>query len=218
MNKMIQRLSGAAAFFGVVGALCVTGCAPAEPGDGDEQVDEAQQAQVDPGLKVWREVTMRFTDPASTALATVYVFNYPLGGYLTGTEYWYVNLDAVDLIGQYSLDVVTADQHNRAVPPDPGYPSEQGFSLPEFPESGWGPWWSSDPVSDGWLYSGPNRISLRLTPSRSSTSLERITWYQVIASTATPDNVTPSGAFTLGASSVTVPSGYRGYDVSQATP
>ena len=218
MNKMIQRLSGTAAFFGVVGALCFTGCAPAEPGDGEEQVDEAQQAQVDPGSKTWRQVSMTFTDPASTALATIYVFNYPLGGYLPGTEYWHVNLDAVELVGRYPLDVVTEDQRHRVAPSNPGYPREQGFSLPEFPESGWGPWWSSDPVGGGSLYSGPDRVSLRLTPSSDLASLESVTWYQVIASTATPYNVTPDGEFTLGASSVTVPSGYRGYSVSQATP
>lgn len=218
MNGTIQRSSGAAAFFGVVGALCLVGCAPVDAADGEEQVEEAQQAQIDPGLKAWREVTLTFTDPASTALATVYVVNYPLGGYLTGMEYWYVNLDSVDLIGLYPLDIVTVDQRDRVVPLDPGYPREQGFSLPEFPESGWGPWWTTDPVGGGSLYSGPNRISLRLTPSSGSTSLERITWYQVIANTATPYNLTPSGVFTLGASSVTVPSGYRGYDVSQAIP
>lgn len=218
MNRNIQRLGGAAAFFGVVSAFCFTGCAPVDPADGEEQVDEAQQAQIDPGEKTWREVTLAFGDQASTKLATVYVFNYPFGSYLTGTEYWYVNLDSVELIGRYPLDIVSADQRSRVPPTDPGYPREQGFSLPEFPESGWGPWWSSDPVSGGWLYSGPNRVSLRLTPSSNMASLETITWYQVIASTATPYNVTPNGAFTLGASSVTVPSGYRGYDVSQATP
>jgi hypothetical protein len=217
MNKMIQRLSGAAAFSGVVGALCFTGCAPVDATDGEEQVDEAQQAQIDPGLRVWRQMTLNFADPSSTAFATVYVFNSALGPYQTGTEYWHVNLDSVDLIGRYPLDIVSTDQRDRVAPPDPGYPSEQGFSLPEFPESGWGPWWSSDPVSGGSLYSGPNRISLRLTASTSPASLERVTWYQVIASTATPYNLTPNGAFTLGASSVTVPSGYRGYDVSQAT-
>ncbi len=135
MNTMIQRLSGAAVCFGVVGALCVTGCAPAEPGDGDEQVDEAQQAQIDPGLKGWREVTMTFADPASTALATVYVFNYPLGGYVTGTEYWYVNLDAVSLIGRYSLDVVTADQRNRVAPPTRGTRANKASASPSSPRA-----------------------------------------------------------------------------------
>lgn len=217
MNRTIQRLSGAAAFFGVVGAFCFTGCAPADPADGEEQVDEAQQAQLDPGDKTWRQVTLTFGDPASTPLATVYVFNYQLGDYRTGTEYWHVNLDSVELIGRYPLDIVSTDQRARMIPPDPGYPSEQGFSLPEFPEGGWGAWWSSDPVSDGTLYSGPGRISLRLTKTDSPSSLDSVTWYQVIANTATPYNITPNGTFTFGGSSVAVPSGYRGYNVSQVT-
>ena len=217
MNRTIQLLNGAMALF-FVGASCFTGCAPVEPADGEEQVDEAQQAQLDPGERVWRRVTLTFTDPVHTQLGTVYVFNQAIGGFQTGTEYWYVNLDGVSLIGQYSLKLVSADQRTTAVPPQPGYASMQGFSLPEFPTTGWGTWWSSDPVSGGSLYSGPDQVSLRLTKTSSPASLDSVTWYQVIASTATAYNITPSGNFTLGASSVTVPSGYRGYNVSQATP
>lgn len=216
MNRTIQLLNGAMALF-FVGASCFTGCAPVDPADGEEKIDELQQAQLDPGDRVWRKVTMTFANPATTPLATVYVFNQPLSGYQIGTEYWYVNLDSVNLVGQYSLNIVSADQPSSAVPPQPGYSSMQGFSLPEFPESGWGTWWSSDPVSGGSLYSGPNQISLRLTKTSSPASLDSVTWYQVLASTATAYNITPNGSFTLGASSVTVPSGYRGYNVSQAT-
>jgi hypothetical protein len=201
-----------------VGASCFTGCAPTDPADGEEQVDEAQQAQLDPGDRVWRRVTLTFTDLATTPLATIYVFNQPLGGFQTGTEYWYVNLNGVSLIGEHSLDIVSADQRSTAVPPQPEYSNIQGFSLPEFPAGGWGTWWSSDPVSGGSLYSGPDQISLRLTKRSSPVGLNSVTWYQVIASTATAHNVTPSGNFTLGESRVTVPFGYRGYNVSQATP
>jgi hypothetical protein len=191
-----------------------------DPVDGEEQVDEAQQPQLDRGESLWRRVTLTFADPSSTQLATIYVFNYGLGSYVTGTEYWHVNLNSVGLIGQYSLNIVSADQETTTAPAGPGYASEQAFTLPGFPTSGWGTWWSSDPVSGGSLYRGPNRVALRLTKTASPASLDSVTWYQVIASTATPYNITPSGAFILtsGGSSVAVPSGYRGYDVSQLTP
>jgi hypothetical protein len=216
MNRTIQLLNAAMALF-FVGASCFTGCAPVDPADGEEQIDEAQQPQVDPGEKVWRQITLTFADPATTPLATIYVFNKVLGGFQPGTEYWYVNLDGVRLIGHYSLDIVSSDQRTMAVPLEPRYTSAQRFSLPEFPEGGWGTGWSSDPVSGGSLYSGPDQVSLRLTTTSSPASLDSVTWYQVIAST-TAYNITPSGNFTLGASRVTVPSGYRGYNVSQATP
>jgi hypothetical protein len=217
MNRTIQLLNGAVALF-FVSASCFTGCAPADPADGEEQIEEAQQAQVDPGEKAWRQVTLTFSDLAATPFATIYVFNKTLNGYKTGIEYWYVNLGSVDMIGQYSLDIVSTDQRATVFPPPPRYDDQQGFSLPEFPESGWGEWWSSDPVNEGSLYSGPDQISLRLTTAGSPARLDSVTWYQVIASTATAYNITPSGNFTLGAPSVQVPSGYRGYNVSQTTP
>ena len=217
MNRTIQRLSGAVAFFGLVGAFCFTGCAPADPADEEEQVDEAQQPQLDPGERVWSKVTLTFADPSTTQLGTIYVFNQALGSYVTGTEYWHINLNSVGLIGQYSLNIVTANQGSAGAPASSVYASEQAFSLPEFPVGGWGTWWSTDPVSGGSLYNGPSQKSLRLSKTTSPASVDRITWYQVIASTATPANITPNGAFTLAASgaSVAVPSGYRGYDVSQ---
>src|SRR5689334_11482306 len=105
MNRTIQRLSGAVAFFGVVGAFCFTGCAPVDPTDAQEQIDEAQQPQLDPGDKVWSSMTLTFADPSTTQLGTVYVFNQTLGSYVAGTEYWFVNLNSIGLIGQYSLDM-----------------------------------------------------------------------------------------------------------------
>ena len=216
MNRTIQLLNGAVALF-FVGASCFTGCAPADPADGEEPIDEARQAQIDPGESVWREVTLTFSDPASTRLATVYVFNKKIGGYQDGTEYWYVNLDSLYMLGHYSLDIASTDQRATPVPPPPRYARAQGFSLPEFPESGWGTSWSSDPVSGGTLYTGPEQISLRLTATGYPASLDSVTWYQVTPRATPAYNITPSGKFTLGASSMTVPAGYGGYSVSQST-
>jgi hypothetical protein len=211
MNRTIQLLNGAAALLGLLGACCFTGCAPVDPADEDGQVGEAQQAQVDPNVKVWSRVTMTLADPASTPFATVYVFNRALGAYQTGTEYWFVNLNSTSLLGRYALNMVQTDQTTTSPPPDPAYASEQSFSLPEFVS--WGTGWTTDPGSGGSLYSGPSQHSLRLTTG--SSGLSNIRWYQVIASTATPHNLTVNGLFTVGATSVSVPSGYLGYSISQ---
>jgi hypothetical protein len=216
MNRTIQRLSGAVAFFGVVGALCFTGCAPVDPMDAQEQVDEAQQPQLDPSQSVWSSVTLTFADPSTTQLATVYVFTQALGSYVTGKEYWFVNLNSVGLIGQYSLNMAFTGHDTTTAPAGPGYASEQAFELEEFPASRWGTSWSTDPFSRGSLYNGPGQISLRLTSTASPASLDSITWYQVIPSAASPYNIIPNGAFTLDTSgAVVVPSGYLGYNVSQ---
>ena len=210
MNRTMQKMSGTAALLGLVGAFCFTGCAPVDSTD-DEALGEAQQAQIDPSIWVWSRVTMTLADPANTPFATVYVFNRPLGAYQTGTEYWFVNLNSMSLVGTYALNTVQVDQTSTTAPPDPAYASEQAFSLPEFVS--WGTGWTTDPASGGSLYSGPSQHSLRLT--KGSTGLTNVRWYEVIASTATPHNITVNGAFTLGASSVSVPSGYKGYSISQ---
>ena len=213
MNRTIHLLNGAVALLGLVGAWCFTGCAPADPAEGEEGVGEVQQPQLDPSQRVWLQVTMTFSDPASTPFATIYVFNQALGSYQTGTEYWFVNLNSTELLGRYPLDIVSVPQSTTTPPPDPAYSSEQGFSLPEFVS--WGTGWTTDPVSGGSLYSGPGQRSLRLTKSATTSALVYITWYQVIASTATAQNITVNGHFTHGTSSVSVPSGYLGYRISQ---
>ncbi len=212
MNKSMQMLSGAAALLGLVGAFCFAGCAPVDAADEDEQVGDVQQAEIDPGVKVWMQMTMTLADPSNTPLATVYVFNRALGSYQTGTEYWFVNLNSMSLVGTYGISVVTTTSSSSTAPPDPAYASEQAFSLPNL--SAWGTGWTTDPGSGGSLYSGPSQHSLRLT--KGSTGLTNIRWYQVIASTATPANLTVNGSFTLGASTVSVPMGYLGYSISQS--
>lgn len=211
MNKTMQMLNGTAMVLGLVGACCFTGCAPVDGADEDGPVGDVQQAEIDPGVKVWDQMKMTFGDPANTPFATIYIFNRALGSYQTGTEYWFVNLNSVSLLGTYGLNMVSTASSSGTAPPDPAYSSEQAFSMPNL--SAWGTGWTTDPASGGTLYSGPSQQALRLTTG--STGVTNIRWYQVIASTATPHNLTVNGSFTLGASSVSVPSGYKGYSIAQ---
>lgn len=211
MNKTMQMMSGTTAILGLVGAFGLTGCASGDAADEDEAVGDVQQAEVDPGLKVWDQMKMTFGDTANTPLATVYIFNRPLGSYQTGIEYWFVNSSSLSLLGSYGLTMVSTASSSGTAPPDPAYSSEQAFSLPNL--SAWGTGWTTDPASGGTLYSGPSQQALRLTTG--STGVTNIRWYQVIASTATPHNLTVNGSFTVGASSVSVSTGYKGYSIAQ---
>jgi hypothetical protein len=204
---MMQMMSGTTALLGLVGAFCFTGCAPAD----DEDLGEAQQAEINPDVKVWFKMNINLADSTNTPVATMYIFNRPLGSYVTGTEYWFVNLSSLSSLGTYGLNITSTAQGTTAIPPDPYYASEQAFSLPNL--SAWGTGWTTDPGSGGSLFSGPSQQSLRLTTG--STGLTNIRWYQVIANTATPHNLTVNGSFTHSASSVSVPSGYLGYSISQ---
>ena len=212
MNRTLQMMNGAVALLGLVGACCFTGCVGAAPEEGDEQVDDVQQAEINPEVRVWLEVLIRAQDPANTPVATVYIFNQVLGAYQTGTEYWFVNLASISLLSTYGLDIVSTASGTTTAPPDPAYASEQAFSLPNL--SAWGTGWTTDPGSGGTLYSGPSKQSLRLTTGVSG--LANIRWYQVIASTATPHNLTVNGLFDIRTTSVAVLSGYKGYSISQS--
>lgn len=212
MNRTLQRMNGAVALLGLLGACCFTGCVGAEAEDGDEQVGDAQQAEINPEVRVWLEVLIRAQDPANTPVATVYIFNQALGTYVTDTEYWFVNLNSISLLGTYGLDIASSAKTTTTAPPDPAYASEQAFSLAN--SRAWGTGWTTDPAGGfGTLYSGPSSQALRLTTGVSG--LLNIRWYQVIASTATPYNLTVNGLFNLGSTSVSVPSGYKGYSISQ---
>jgi hypothetical protein len=172
-------------------------------------------AQLDPGDKVWSRVTMTLADPASTPLATIYVFNRDLGAFRAGTEYWYVNPQSLSMLGRYALEISATSEANDVVPPDPYYPREQSFTQPQFVS--WGDGWSRDPGASrgGTLYTGPDGMSLRLNASR--TGLLDITWSQVIPAKATARNILPTGKFTSDQESVTVPAGYLGYSIHQST-
>jgi len=164
MNKTMQMLNGTAMVLGLVGACCFTGCAPADAADEDGPVGDVQQAEIDPGLKVWDQMKMTFGDPANTPFATMYIFNRALGSYQTGTEYWFVNLNSVSLLGTYGLNMVSTASSSGTAPPDPAYSSEQSFSMPNL--SAWG-----DGVDDG---SGEWRHALQRTESASVAADDRV--------------------------------------------
>jgi hypothetical protein len=216
LHLTARRSNTLFALLGIAGASLASGCIAGDPADeGDGHVGVAQQRQLDSGTSIWRKISLAFNDTSHTPLATIYVFNVALGSYTTDKEYWFVNRDSTSMVGRYSLSIVSADQSTSTAPPDPGYTNEQSFSLTE--DVSWGSGWSTDPLgSGGSLYDGPNHISLRLyTSTGSSPTISGIAWYQAIASGGTPANITPSGSFSIGGSSFSVPSGDLGYDIDQ---
>jgi hypothetical protein len=170
--------------------------------------------QIDPSYDIWRKITMTFA--SGTPLATIYVFNWPLGSYVIGTEYWYVNTGALSLLGREGLNMVATNEPNFNTPSPPGYTNQQSIQLPE--NVSWGTGWTVDPVSGGSLYAaGAGGIYLRLTRNPLNPALlNRITWYQVLTTGATPSNITPTGAYSIAGASVPVTAGHSGYDISQS--
>jgi hypothetical protein len=198
---------------GVVAVLAAVGCIGSqEPG---EDVGTAALPQLDGGSKVWRNFTFTFDDPASTQLGQARVFNQEVGTFATGTEYWYVNDDSLPKLGRYGLTVSHTDEEGTSPPADPGYTNQQPFSWAENPVGGWGTGWTTDPISGGWVYSGPNHTYLRL--AKSSTTpvvLNSIAWYQVLPSGTSPQNITPDTGYSV-VTQVIVNSGELGYDIRQ---
>lgn len=170
-------------------------------------------AQIDSGNLNWRQINLVFNDSQSTRLAVVYVFNQAMGSFSTGTEYWYVNEGAISLLGSHAIVISHTDSSGTTAPPDPSFSMEQRFTLAE--NVSWGSSWSSDPVSGGTLHSGPGGMYLRISKALIGSILTRVVWYQVLASGSSPANITPNGTFSVVSGSVTPPSGYVGYDISQ---
>ncbi|APR75807.1 Hypothetical protein A7982_01154 [Minicystis rosea] len=187
------------------------GCAPAEVDD--EAIGSADQRQVveGPGARV---VRLTFTDHAHTPFAEIQIVSTATSQHQPGIEYWYVNRGAAGLLGSVPLDAVTVDL--TADPPDPDYPDEQRFTQIEYPTSGWGTGWTSDPLSFGTLLGDGAGQYLRLSVTRSG-DVSRVAWYQVIAMTNTPAYLTPSGRFS-SVTGISVGSGFRGYAIDQTVP
>jgi hypothetical protein len=182
------------------------------PGETSERPTGAfLTAQLDGGYFVYRKVTLTFA--SGTPLATVYVFNQAIGSFNTGTEYWYVNLGATNLIGTSSLSIAYTDSSSTTPPPDPNYASEQRFT--EAQNVSWGSAWTTDPLSYGTLHAGPNNMWLRLAKSSTSPhALTNIAWYQALPTGRAPANISPSGTFNV-VGSLTLPGGYSGFDINQ---
>lgn len=189
-------------------ALSMMGCAAGQ----SEQVDEARQAEIDTGFLNQRKMRMMFDDSQSTPFATMDIVSRTIGAFEPGNEYWYVNLDSVSMLGQHGLTITIIDSSSEEEPEAPGYTHEQQFTLDEFPSGGWGSSWTSDPVSGGTLHGDGYGTYVRLFTS--SGAVSRIVWYQVIESNRSPSYLTPGGSFSV-TSSVSVPSGYLGYDIDQ---
>jgi hypothetical protein len=180
------------------------------PGDGTK----ALPMQLDGGEFNYRSIVLSFPD--GEPAATVFVFNTAVGNFVTGKEYWYVNVDALGSLGSQALTISVTDSSSINAPSEPSYLPEQKFTQVQSP--GWGTSWTSDPVSGGDLYSGPNNTAVRFVLSTGSPALvSRVVWYQVL-STGTPANIDPSGTWSVSlGGSVIVPSGSVGYDVNQST-
>jgi Caspase domain len=169
--------------------------------------------QIDGGTFVYRKLVMSFPD--GSQLATVYVFNQAIGSFVTGKEYWYVNVSTLGNLGTYALTIGVTDSSSTTPPSDPNYAVEQRFTQSQSP--GWGTGWTTDPTSGGYLYAGPSNLYLRLFLSTSSPALvNRVVWYQVLAG-GSPANIDPAGSWSTSSGSVTVPSGDAGYDINQST-
>lgn len=208
-------------------ALALVGCV-AESGEPEGEVGTAAQKQIDGGIKVWRQYTILFAN--GNELARINVVNSTGCGFSGGTEYWYANRSNLSSLGSMGLSItytegptswptgctLPPDPCNPApgLPPDPCYVNEQSFTQPTNPSGGWGTGWTSDPQSGGTLHTASGGIALRLEKSSATPpTLTGVTWYQIIASTATPQNINPAGTFSV-ASSLTVPRGYRGYHIT----
>jgi hypothetical protein len=197
----------------LVGSLLSAGCAL----DPEEPTGDAQERQVSPWRDGTRRITMTFADTAVTQFATIIIVSRTNGTFQPGNEYWYVNRDALGLLGSTALDISVADYRTGGLD-DPSYVHEQQFTEVEFPTSGWGSAWTSDPLSGGTLLGDGSSIYLRVTTGTSG-NVSRVAWYQVIPTTQSPQYLVPSGRFSVySGGSVSVPTGYRGYDIDQAVP
>jgi hypothetical protein len=179
-----------------------------------EDVGTAEERQIDPNVRGWRSYTMTFDDASHTPFGQIYLFSSTLGSYQPGLEYWYVNRDSLSLLGNTTLSITVTNYSNSVTPTDPGYASEQTFTHVTYPTGGWGTGWTTDPVSGGSLYGGSNQRYVRLKTGGTPLGISNVTWYQVLPSTSTPANITPSGTFSVS-TAVSVPTGYLGYHISQ---
>jgi hypothetical protein len=190
----------------------------ATPGQTAPRPDGARRPlEVDSGLDVWRQYTLTFNDSNSTVFGTIIIVNSDIfTGFTIGTEYWYLNKGSFTLLGDYGLNITYADNGEGTTPQDPGYSSEQAFTITQDPSPGWGSGWTTDPVSGGYLFSGrsPAGSYLRVGFAGRTGDVGTITWYQVLAS-GSPADYTPSGSWGTGSGSVSVPSGSTGYDICQ---
>ena len=175
-------------------------------------------AQVDGGNSVFRKIVLKRASSTGLELGVIFVMNQTAGRFNAGYEYWYV--DQSVLAGMGTNDVYISYTDESGTPSPPTYTSRQGFVVQQNPIGGWGSGWSSDPLSGaGKLYQNGS-LDLRMQTTSAGAGLASVTyvaWYQVIPSSNSPANISPSGTFTYdGDGAVGVPGGNLGYDINQS--
>jgi predicted small secreted protein len=182
-------------------SLAATACNPTDSSGSSEDLGSAHLAQLDPtGWHMWR--LFDFTFGNSAHLADVLVIGEDdVGLYEAETEYWFVETANLQYLGDEALQVEYYDGDETP----PSLSGEQEFTQPV--HLTWNSF-TSDPVSTGNLYSG-EKSHLRIKTE--SGEITRLTWYQVLGSTETPENVTPDGVFEVNSGSMSVPTNKVGH-------
>ncbi|MDC3980488.1 hypothetical protein [Polyangium jinanense] len=181
-----------------------TGCGANDAAFEDEEVREAELAQVDLGLD-WRSYTVTYENslPFGTILVTG---SNVSGNFRPNREYWYVNASNLQYLGTEDLNFSYTD--GTGTPPS--YSGTQEFNLPALAT------WTaiSSDTTSGYRYTSGN-LNLRLFTN--SSGISQVVWYQTIWPTSTPANVTPSGTFTTntGAVGTSFSTGITTYKVDQ---
>jgi hypothetical protein len=192
MLSMISRIF-------LVGALCLTSCV-------DPPFSIEEQAQIDPGTRAWREVTI--SSEEGEWLAKVFVIgDESYGEYKANTEYWWVRRDhssgEMDFFKSHGSQMfvggglyLTTAEHDT----EPSYPIDefsgaklQTFTQPVYPVGGWGSGFTQDTIQGGTLFVSDSGVGLRIFSHKGSIS--RLVWYQTISQDEIPQNVIPEGFF-----------------------
>jgi hypothetical protein len=191
-----------------------------------------EQAQLEPDSVAWRAFQLKFVDER---LAVIYVIgSRDLGAYEANTEYWFVNRSSLSRLGRESLFISVADQYTAEPPTpdlgqvdppepdlvgaelsnlgqvDPPEPDLQMFTQPVYPTQGWGEAWEQDPMKGGTFFQSDD-LGLRLFADGEN-GITRVIWYQTLEKRGSPQNITPSGIFSLG-DEMKVSSGFVGYSI-----
>jgi hypothetical protein len=217
MNRFARWSRALLPFAGFFGAACLSGCALEPVDEAGERVGEAEQEEIDIGTNVWRKYFLRKDSSTGTEIGQIIGINQNVGGFVADNEYWYVDKAVLGGIG--TSDVYISHSDGAGTPSTPSYSNMQSFTLPTNPTGGWGTGWTSDPLaSAGKLYqNGAHSLRLQTTGTGVATTVTAVAWYQVILSSNSPANITPSSTFSYtSGGSVSVGTGYLGYDINQA--
>jgi hypothetical protein len=192
-----------------VSSLLVIGCQSpdaAEADDGD--VAEARQAQVPTNPdRPW--TLFQFTIDENPLFDLLVIGDEDVGSYNDRTEYWFVHTSRLVDLGEEDIEVTSSSPGGTP----PSLSGDQEFTQPVYLT-----WenFTTDPVNVGELYSnsgGTHHLRVKVE----SGEVTRVVWYQII-NHQSPANVAPSGTYSPGGSSVSVPSGYYGYAVDATIP